>query len=328
LYTSDKNFTSGGTLLVENLKGKTAFITGGASGLGLGIAKACAREGMNIVIADLRKSAIDQVLPMFKENGWPAIGIELDVTDREGYVRAADEAEAAFGKIHVLVNNAGIGAAEPRPAEGKFDYRDIDLAIDVNYKGVINGIMTIVPRIVKHGEGGHIVSTASKAGVVPVPGFILYNSLKNAVISVMETLACDLKKYNIGSSVFCPGPYSTNLGQSSGEVRAKHLGVEVPQMAPPKRDPNAKPPEGPQIDFSKIMRDPEEAGRRVVRGIKRNDLYILTHSDFKKGWEARAAAVARAFPDEPSNPDFMKVFPMLAYNPIFEIQTQVPALED
>jgi hypothetical protein len=95
-------------------------------------------------------------------------------------------------------------------------------------------------------------------------------------------------------------------------------------MAPPKRDPNAKPPEGPQIDFSKIMRDPEEAGRRVVRGIKRNDLYILTHSDFKKGWEARAAAVARAFPDEPSNPDFMKVFPMLAYNPILRYRPRSP----
>ncbi len=314
---------------MENLKGKTAFITGGASGLGLGIAKACAREGMNIVIADFRKSAIDEVLPLFKENGWPAIGIELDVTDREGYIRAADAAEAAFGKIHVLVNNAGIGVGEPRPGEGKFDYKEIDLAIDVNYKGVLNGIMTIVPRIVKHGEGGHLVSTASKAAIVPVPGFVLYNSLKNAVVSVMETMACDLKKYNIGSSVFCPGPYSTNLGKSSGEVRAKHLGIEVPQMAPPpKRDGNAPPPQGPQIDFSKIMRDPEEAGRRVVRGIKRNDLYILTHSDFKIGWDARAAAVAKAFPAEPSNPDFMKVFPMLAYNPIFEIQTQVPALED
>ncbi len=81
------------------------------------------------------------------------------------------------------------------------------------------------------------------------------------------------------------------------------------------------------MDFSKIMRDPIEAGERVVRGIKRGDLYILTHADFKAGWDARAAAVSRAFPDEPSNPDFMKVFPMLAYNPIFEDQKPVPAYE-
>jgi NAD(P)-dependent dehydrogenase (short-subunit alcohol dehydrogenase family) len=315
---------------VENLQGKTAFITGGASGLGLGIAKACAKEGMNIVIADFRQNAIDEALQFFKDNKYPAIGVQLDVTDREGYVKAADAAEAAFGKIHVLVNNAGIGIGEPKPAEGKFDYKDIDLAIDVNYKGVLNGIMTIVPRIVKHGEGGHIVSTASKAGLVPVPGFILYNSLKNAVISVMETLACDLKQYNIGSSVFCPGPFSTNLGMSSSELRAKHFGIEVPKFEMPKRkegEAPPPPPPGPMIDFSKIMRDPIEAGERVVRGIKRNDIYILTHSDFKVGWDARAAAISKAFPDEPANPDFTKVFAMLAYNPIFETQTQVPAYE-
>ncbi len=314
---------------MENLQGKTAFITGGASGLGLGIAKACAKEGMNIVIADFRQNAIDEALKFFKENNYPAIGVQLDVTDREAYVRAADEAEAAFGKIHVLVNNAGIGISEPRPGDGIYDYRDIDLAIDVNYKGVLNGIMTLVPRIVKHGEGGHLVSTASKAGLVPVPGFILYNSLKNAVISLMETLACDLKKYNIGSSVFCPGPFSTNLGLSSGELRARHLGIEPPKFEVPGHGEGKAPPPppGPMPDFGKVIRDPLEAGERVVRGIKRNDLYILTHADFKAGWDARAAAISRAFPDEPLDPEFMKVFPMLAYNPIFETQTQVPAYE-
>jgi NAD(P)-dependent dehydrogenase (short-subunit alcohol dehydrogenase family) len=142
----------------------------------------------------------------------------------------------------------------------------------------------------------------------------------------METLACDLQGTGIGSSVFCPGPFATNLGMSSGEVRAKHLGVEVPTFAPPPPPKEgAAPP--PQIDFSKIIRDPDEAGERVVRGIKRGDLYILTHSDFKGGWDARAAAISKAFPDEPENPDFKKIFSMLAYNPIFEKQTQVPAFK-
>ncbi|NLP37337.1 MAG: SDR family NAD(P)-dependent oxidoreductase [Firmicutes bacterium] len=310
---------------MENLAGKTAFITGGASGLGLGIAKACAKEGMNIVIADLRQNAIDEALPIFEENGWPVLGIQLDVTDREAYVKAADEAEAKFGKIHVLVNNAGIGV--PEGPVWKDSYKDVDLAIEVNYKGVLNGIMTILPRILKHGEGGHVVSTASKAGLVPVPGFTLYNSLKMAVITVMETLATDLAGTNVGSSVFCPGPFQTNLGLSSSEVRAKHLGEEMPAPTPPPPPKDGEAPPPPPVDFSTVIRNADEAGERVVRGIKRGDLYILTHAEFKRGVQARAEAMLRAFPDEPINEDFNKVFGILTYNPVFEKQTQVPAFK-
>jgi NAD(P)-dependent dehydrogenase (short-subunit alcohol dehydrogenase family) len=312
---------------MENLKGKTAFITGGASGLGLGIAKACAKEGMNVILVDFRQKAIDEALPYFEEKGYPARGIQLDVTDRVGYAKAAREAEAMFGKIHLLVNNAGIGIPEKELYTDS--YEDIDLAIDVNYKGVLNGIKEIVPLIMKHGEGGHVVSTASKAALVPVPGFTLYNSLKMAVCTVMETLAVDMKPYNIGASTFFPGPFMTNLGASSGEVRAKHLGIEMPAPPPPPPPPKdgeaPPPPPMPDVDFSKIMRSPEEAGERVVRGIKRNDLYIISHADFKAGWVARAEAIARAFPDEAETPGFKQVFSMLAYNPIFEQQTQVPA---
>lgn len=309
---------------MENLRGKTAFITGGASGLGLGIAKACANEGMNVVLADFRQSALDEALPFFEKKGWPAMGIRLDVTDRAAYAAAADEAEARFGNLHVLVNNAGLGIAEGKLWEDKFE--DVDLAVNVNYKGVLNGIMTILPRILKHGEGGHVVSTASKAALVPVPGFSLYNSLKMAVVTVMETLATDLRGTNVGSSVFCPGPFTTNLGQSTAEVRSQMLGEKAPE--PPSRPPRSgerKPL--PDVDFSRIMRSPEEAGERVVRGIKRGDLYILTHVDFKGGWDARAAAISKAFPDEPPTPGFKDVYSFLAYNPVFEKQTPVPAYD-
>jgi NAD(P)-dependent dehydrogenase (short-subunit alcohol dehydrogenase family) len=317
---------------MENLKGKTAFITGGASGLGLGMAKAFAKEGMNVILVDFRQKAIDEALKFFAEKGWPARGLQLDVTDRKAYAKAALEAEAMFGKIHVLVNNAGIGI--PEKEIWTDSYEDIDLAIDVNYKGVLNGLKEILPLIIKHGEGGHVVSTASKAALVPVPGFTLYNSLKMAVCTVMETLACDGKKYNIGASTFFPGPFNTNLGASSGEVRAKHLGIEIPSFAPPPAPPAPKPGEAapppppmPTFDFSKIMRDPIEAGERVLRAIKRNDMYIMSHSDFKDGWVARAAAIAKGFPDEPETPGFKQIFSMLAYNPVFEQQTQVPAYE-
>ena len=319
-----------------DLKGKTAFITGGASGMGLGIAKACAREGMNVAIADFRQSALDEATPWFEAHGFPIMGICLDVTDREGYVAAADAVEAKFGNIHVLVNNAGIGNAEPKFPTGEFDWKSIDLNINVNYKGILNGIGTILPRIVKHGEGGYIVSTASMSGIFPVKAFPMYDSIKMAVITLMEELAMELDGTNVGSAAFCPGPYTTNLGTSSQELLKKN-GIE-----PPKR-PSFKPPvdkdgkpikfempkmldeDGNEINFASLSRDPDDAGERVVRGIKRGDKFIFTHVDFKSGWELRMNAILRAFPDEPKTPGFSTVFKGNIYNPIYEKQEQVPA---
>ena len=308
---------------MENLKGKTALITGGASGIGLGISKACAKEGMNVVIVDLRKSAIDEAAPIFKENNWPMLGIELDVTDREAYKKAVDEAEAKFGNIHLLVNNAGIGCAGgPLWAAS---HKETDLAINVNLTAIINGIQEIVPRMLKHGEGGHIVSTASKAALLPCPGTALYNITKQAVVGIMESLALDLVGTNVGASVLCPGGYETSLGISSSVVTEKHLGEA------PKRPPRPKSEDGkelpPMAGWDEVIRSPDDAGERVVRGVKRGDLYILTHSEFKKGIEARFNGILRAFPDETPNPRYAEVFPFLVYNEIFDKQTQVPALE-
>ena len=312
---------------MKDLKGKTAFITGGASGMGLGIAKACAKEGVNVVLVDMRQSALDEALPIFKENGWPAIALKLDVTDREAYAKAVDEAEAAFGNIHILVNNAGIGcAAGPL---WKVTFGEIDLALNINLTAIINGIRIVVPRMLAHGEGGHVVSTASKAGLIPVPGCGLYNTTKQALIAVMETLAMDLQGTNIGSSVFCPGPFATNLGMSSFEVTAALLDEDLRSPPPPPPPPPPPMEEGapnPMADFFKEIRSADEAGERVLRGIKRGDLYILTHSEFKDGYAARANAIIRAFPDEPPSEGFCKTFPFLISNPIFDTQTQVPAL--
>ncbi len=306
-----------------DLKGKTAFITGGASGLGLGIAKGCAKEGMNVVIADFRQQAIDEALGIFKSGGWPAHGILLDVTDRAQFAKAADEAEDVFGKLHVLVNNAGIGIREGKIWEAS--YEDMDFAIDINYKSILNGIKTIVPRILKHGEGGHVVSTSSKNGLIPVPGMTLYNSTKRAVMAIMETLAIDLQGTGVGASVFCPGPYQTNLGKTTDALREKQLGAPFPPFDPSKLSKTIN--FDPNIDFSTLERSPDEAGARVVRGIKRGDLFILTHAEWKAGWLSHAAAVTRAFPEEALSNDLMKVFALHMANPIYDTQTQVPALE-
>ena len=310
---------------MDNLKGKTAFITGGASGIGLGIAKAAAKEGMNVVLADMRQSAIDAALPIFKENGWPALGLLLDVTDREAYAKAADEAEAKFGNLHLLVNNAGIGCANGPLWDVSF--KQTDLAINVNLTAVLNGIQTIVPRMLKHGEGGHIVSTASKAALLPVPGCGLYNFTKHAVVTIMETLAMDLVGTNIGASAFCPGGFSTDLGKSSFEVTAALLGEEVKPPPPPPPPPKDGAERSPMAAWAEVIRSADDAGIRVLRGVKRGDLYILTHSEFKKGVEERLDAIRRAFPDEVPNPRYAEVFPFLVHNDIFDTQTQVPALE-
>lgn len=308
---------------MENLEGKVAIVTGAASGIGLGIAKACGRAGMKVVIADVRQKAIDEVIPYFKEKGWPVLGVQLDVTDREAYAKAADKVEEVFGKIHVLINNAGVEA--PMGPLWKNTFKDADFITGVSFTGVINGIITVVPRILKHGEGGHVVSTASQSGMYVVPGAALYCAIKAGIIGLMETLACDLKGTNVGASAFCPGPVLGNLSATSKEVRPDTLKNDnAPAAAKPVAPPPAPPKGSPMVDFSKMLMSAEEAGERVVRGIRRNDLYIFTHTEFKQSMQERMEAILRAYPDQPINPDFRQAFSFLTHNPIYETQTQVP----
>ena len=314
---------------MENLNGKTAFITGGASGIGLAIAKACGKEGMNIIIADLRQNAIDEALPILKENGWPAVGIRLNVTDRAAYAKAVEDAVAAFGNIHLLVNNAGINAE--RGLLWEVSTSGTDLALSIIITAVLNGIRAVVPHMLEHGEVACVASTASKAGLLAAPQSGLYNLAKAAIISTMETLAEELEGTNVSASVFCPGLYKTNLRTSTNEVAAALLGDVEKVPSPPPQTGADRPLLPSQMvsveDKDKIARHPDEAGERFIRGIKRGDLYILTHSEFKKGFKARADAILRAFPDEAPDELYVKSFEDLVYNPVFDKQTQVPAFK-
>jgi NAD(P)-dependent dehydrogenase (short-subunit alcohol dehydrogenase family) len=302
---------------MDNLNGKTAFVTGAASGIGLGIAKACGKHGMNVVIADVRQKAIDEVLPFFKERGWPVHGIQLDVTNREANAKAADEAEAVFGKIHVLVNNAGVEV--PMGPVWQSSFKDCDFIIGVNLLGSLNGIITILPRILKHGEGGHVVSTASQSGLSVVPGAALYCMTKAGIVGLMETLASELKDTNVGASSFCPGPVLGNLSKTTPEVRPAHLLNDTAPTPPP--PPSAPPAGAPKVDFSKYLMSAEEAGERVIRGIRRNDLYIVTHSEFKDVMQAKTAALMRAYPDQPVSEEMKRLFSFLTSNPVYDTQT-------
>jgi len=310
---------------VKNIEGKVAFITGGASGIGLGIAKVFARNGMKVVIADMRQDALDEAMAYFKKTGEPVHPIRLDVTDRDAYVKAADEAEAVFGKIHMLVNNAGVGSGGG-PVE-KLTYKDWDYSLGVNVGGVINGVMTVVPRILKHGEGGHVVTTSSTCGLMGSSFFSIYCTTKFAVTGMMECLATELQDRNIGVSVLFPGPTNTNLGKSSFDNRPAHLRNEGETWPPPPPQlPKGVQPRRPREDFMKAVMDPLETGERVLRGIRNNDLFIHTHPEFKDGYIARHNAIIRAIPDEPRNEarwEVVKNFGTIIYNDIYDKQKQV-----
>jgi len=276
---------------VKDFKGKTAFVTGGASGIGLGTSKVFVKNGMKVVLVDARQHALDEAVAWFKEHGGDVYSIKMNVTDREAFTKAADEAESVFGNIHVLFNNAGVGTAGIPVA--KSTYKDWDYVLGVNLGGVINGVVTFLPRMLKHGEEGHIVSTSSTCGLLATANMGMYCTSKYAVTGFMEVLADELQDANIGVSILYPGPTRTNLGQSSNENRPAHLKneVEIP------RQPMGERPRSME-DMQKVFMDPLEMGERVMRGIKRNDLFIHTHPEFTDGYIARHAALIRAVPDE------------------------------
>ena len=303
---------------MKDVHGKTAFITGGASGMGLGMAKAFAEAGMKVVIADIRQAALDQAIAEVADTNFAIHPILLDVADRDGWVKAADEAEATFGNIHVLCLNAGVGIAGPMATS---TYKDWDFNIQVNIYGVVNGLVTFLPRMQAHGEESHIVATSSTGGFSAVGTAGLYCTAKFAVSGMMESLATELQDTPIGVSCFYPGPVQTNLAATTGEVRPDHLKNE------PKPDlgPDGRPPRNFTFDPSVFM-SIEEVGKRVLRGIRRGDLFIMTHPEFTDGIKARNAALLRAQPVEPINQeraDVVAKFGTLLYNPIYDKQQVV-----
>jgi NAD(P)-dependent dehydrogenase (short-subunit alcohol dehydrogenase family) len=285
---------------MKDVEGRTAFVTGGASGIGLGLTTAFAAAGMNVVIADLRRDHIEHALEQL-----PGIhAIELDVTDREAFVRAADEAEQVFGAVHVLCNNAGVGVLGPAK-DARYD--DWDWGLGVLLGGVVNGTQTFLPRLLAHGEGGHIVNTSSMAGVLPVPNSVIYTTAKAAVIGLSEVLRGEFAAEGIGVSAFCPGPVQTNIGDvgKSRPERYRDSGyVEFERQLA-------------QRENSPLWMDPLECGERVLAGIRRNDLYIFTHREFREGVEERSRALVASFPDEPLNEERADGIRFLLSNPIF-----------
>jgi len=288
---------------MEQIEGKVALVTGGASGIGLGMARAFVNAGMNVVIADIRRDHLDAATRSLG-HAERVHAIELDVTDRKAMAAAADEIAAVFGKLHLLCNNAGIGLAGPL----KFaTYDDWDWVMGVNLDGVVNGVVTFLPRILAHGEGGHIVNTASMSGILPHPGAGIYTTTKAAVTALSEVLRSELAADNVGVSAFCPGPVQTNIAKS-GETRPAGLSNTGYAEFDKRRQSNSN---------SHLYMDPDKVGERVLEGVRGNELFIFTHSEFGDGIRERCEAVMAAVPNLPKNAEFMAALPFLLRNPIY-----------
>ncbi|MEJ2762153.1 MAG: SDR family NAD(P)-dependent oxidoreductase [Gammaproteobacteria bacterium] len=297
---------------MKDVKGKVAFITGGASGIGLGIARAFANAGMKIVIADIRQDHLDQAKIAFDKDA-EMHAIKLDITDREAFAAALEESKRTFGNVHVLCNNAGIGLGGPLKLA---TYDDWDWNMSVNVGGVINGVQTFLPHMLEHGEGGHIVNTASTGGLVVHGMAGLYCTAKFAVVGLSEALRGELGEEGIGVSAFCPGPVQTNIAES-GKTRPAQFSNTGYAEADRARQSRS------MAEASRNYMEPLECGERVLAGIVNNDLYIITHPEFRNIFTARGEAVLAAIPDYEPPPKRVESISFLLSNPIYDYRRKV-----
>ena len=264
---------------MDSFKGRVAVVTGGGSGIGRALALALAREGARVVLADLDEAAMDGVAREAKALGADALGVRTDVSDLASVQALAERAWQAFGGVHVLCNNAGValwGGLE------RATHRDWQWAIGVNLWGVIHGVETFVPRMIASGQPGHIVNTASMAGLIASQGLGVYNTTKYAVVGLSETLAKDLKPYRIGVSVLCPMGVNTAIRQSERH-RPAALRNESTER------------EGRAVELIGRYLSPDHVAERVLRAIYANRLYVITHVEgltpLKRRFERMAQAI-------------------------------------
>ena len=277
---------------MRNITGKVAFITGGASGMGLAMARSFAAAGMKVAIADIEQDVLDRVKAEFDASNAEVITLQVDVTDRAAMEAAADATEAAFDKVHVLVNNAGVAVGG---SLDQMSYEDWDWVMGVNLDGVVNGLQAFVQRIKAHGEGGHVVNTASLAGHFAIPGLGIYTATKYAVVGISETLRADLKQHDIGVSVLCPGVVNTNIFDS-GRNRPSHLQGETDTAKMVLSEDVAGPEQEQRLaEMMAKALDPAVVGDMVLHSIQEDEFYIFSHPEVEPMVSGRAAEVTDAF---------------------------------
>jgi NAD(P)-dependent dehydrogenase (short-subunit alcohol dehydrogenase family) len=278
---------------LKHLAGRTALVTGAVSGLGFGIAKALAAEGVRLALGYRSERDREAAARWFRDEGHAEpLFLPLDVADRAAWAAAREAIEREFGKLHILVNNAGISVFGPMD---RATYADWDWILGVNLGGVINGLVTFLPHMQAHGETGHVVNVASMAAFLAGPQAGIYTASKFAVRGLTESLRYSLAPTNLGVSLMCPGLIDTNAYSSAlkrpEEYAETGLGTADPallgQLAPV---------------FAAGM-NIDEAGQRVVAGMKNGDFWIFSHGGYEEDFEEIHAEVMAALPQEPQPPE-------------------------
>ena len=275
---------------MKDFAGRTAFVTGGANGIGIGLSRALLAAGCNVAIADIRQDSIDRAL---REAGSPrAMGVQVDVASRAEMVRAADAVEQRFGPVSLLFNNAGVNLFQTIE-DSSFD--DWDWLMGVNLQGPINGVMTFVPRMIAAGKGGYIVNTASMAGFLAAGVCGIYNTAKFAVRGLSGSLRASLAAHNIGVSVLCPGLVKSYI-YASDEIRPESLKA------------GAKPVDREAVkrlaDIHEFGMEPDVIAARVLEAMREDRFHIFSHPEFKDELRELFGEIIDDFRDYPTDPGF------------------------
>lgn len=269
---------------MDTVQGKGAVITGGASGIGFATASMLGEQGARVVLADVEPTALDAAVRTLREAGVDAHGVVCDVSQRESVAELADRSFATLGTVDIVFNNAGVAIGGPTVDMTHDDWRWV---VDVNLWGPIHGVELFLPRMIEQGTGGHVLFTASFAGLVPNVGLGPYCVTKYGVVALAEVLWRELREHHIGVSVVCPMRARTNIGTSERNRADAYGGTDVSPRVPDQDEAND--------DLAGRVLPVDEVAARTVAAILQNQLYVLTHHESREPIRRRFARIDRSF---------------------------------
>jgi NAD(P)-dependent dehydrogenase (short-subunit alcohol dehydrogenase family) len=262
---------------MRELKGRVAVVTGGGSGIGRGLCRAFAAEGMAVAVADVDRASAEETAAALRQGGARAIAVHTDVSDRKSVQDLAERVARDLGGVHLVCNNAGV-CVGGRPLEHtEADWRWL---LGVNLMGVVHGCHVFAPRLVAQGEG-HLVNTASVGGLLAGPDLDVYCATKFAVVGFSEALRAELAPRGVGVSILCPGPVATRLAESE-RLRPRGLGASGGSS-------------GVLTPLIEGGMDPIEVAKLVLAGVRSDAEYIFTHPEFRELLAQRFGRVLAAF---------------------------------